>query len=213
VDEGLGLLGGGPPLSPADAMAMLSSHNTLPSGASNVIVRADVLAAVGAFDTTLRRTEDWDMWIRLARTGPPAWVRRPLVAYRHHRGNAGMDPSPMVSEPRLLARRYGIGVDLPAMMRRAAWACLQDGRRLQAARYYLGAVAHGDLRSLGRAAVAMTHPAVGTSEVYRLIEWTAEAREWAAGAESWLAPLREPEPPGRPPSGRRGRAQSPRLGR
>ena len=202
VDERLWLLGGGPPLSPANAVAMLTSQNTLPSGASNVMARADLLAAVGGFDTSLRRTEDWDMWIRLARAGPPAWVCRPQVAYRHHRGNASTDPSPMVSEPTVLAHRYGITVDLPAMMRRAAWACLQDGRRLKAAGYYLRAVARGDLRSLGRAAVAMTHPAVGTREVYRLVAWTAEAREWAAAAESWLAPLRQPERPGRASSSR-----------
>lgn len=208
VDERLRLLGGGPPLSPADAMAMLPSHNTLPSGASNVMVRTELLAAVGDFDTSLRRTEDWDMWIRLAKTGPPAWVRRPQVAYRHHRGNADTDPSPMVSEPILLAHRYGISVDLPGMMRRAAWSCLQDGRRAKAAGYYLRAVAHGDVRSLGRAAVALTHPAVGTRDVYRLIGWTAEARKWAAGAEAWLAPLRELESPGRVSSSRRGRAQS-----
>jgi hypothetical protein len=95
----------------------------------------------------------------------------------------------------LLANRYGITVDLAAMMRRAAWTCLQDGSRVKAAGYYLRAVARGDIRSLGRAAVAMTHPAVGTREVYRLVPWPAEAREWAAGAESWLAPLRV-APPG-----------------
>jgi glycosyltransferase involved in cell wall biosynthesis len=213
VDERLQLLGGGPPLSPAAAMAMLSSQNTLPSGASNVMVRADLLAAVGGFDTSLRRTEDWDMWIRLARTGPPAWVCRPQVAYRHHRGNADTDPAPMVSEPSLLAHRYGITVDLPAMMRRAAWTCLQDGKRMKAAGYYLRAAARGDYRSLGRAAVAMTHPAVGTRQVYRFVKWSDEAREWALGAESWLAPLRELESQGSAEPGRRGNAQSSGRGR
>jgi glycosyltransferase involved in cell wall biosynthesis len=213
VDEQLRLLGGGPPLSPAEALAMLSSQNTLPSGASNVIVRADLLATVGGFDTSLRRTEDWDMWIRLARTGPPAWVCRPQVAYRHHRGNADTDPAPMVREPTLLAHRYGITVDLPAMMRRAAWTCLQDGRRVKAAGYYLRAVARGDLRSLGRAAVAMTHPAVGSREVYRLVKWTDEAREWALRAESWLAPLRQPQRQEGAAPGRRGNAQSADRGR
>lgn len=213
VDEQLRLLGGGPPLSPAEALAMLSSQNTLPSGASNVMVRADLLATVGGFDASLRRTEDWDMWIRLARTGPPAWVCRPQVAYRHHRGNADTDPAPMVSEPTLLARRYGMTVDLPAMMRRAAWTCLQDGRRVKAASYYLRAVARGDLRSLGRAAVAMTHPAVGSREVYRLVKWTDEAREWALRAESWLAPLRQPQRQEGAAPGRRGNAQSSGRGR
>ena len=190
VDEELHLLGGGPPLPPDEVLALLPSQNTLPAGGSNVVVRADLLAAVGGFDASLVRTEDWDLWIRLARTGPPAWVRRPLVGYRHHRRNARTDPAPMVAEPRLLAQRYGIPVDSAAMLRRAAWVCLQDGRRVRAAAYYLRAVARGDLRSLGRAAVALTHPAVGTSRVYRLLSWTPEARAWAAEAESWLAPLR-----------------------
>jgi glycosyltransferase involved in cell wall biosynthesis len=193
VDEGLQPLGGGPPLSPSEMVLSLGSFNTLPSGASNVMVRAELLSAVGSFDLSLRCTEDWDMWIRLAKTGPPACVPRPLVAYRHHRGNAGMDATPMVEEPKLLAHRYGLTVDMPAMIRRGAWACLRDGRRVKAANYYLRAAALGDIRSLGRAVVALTHPAVGTVNVYRLIKWTVEARDWAAGADSWLAPLRAAE--------------------
>jgi hypothetical protein len=109
----------------------------------------------------------------------------------------------MVREPRLLARRYGMPVDSAAMLRRAGWVCLQDGRRLRAAGYYLRAVTRGDVRSLGRAAVAVTHPVVGTSEIYRLLTWTPEARAWAAAAESWLAPLRETSGTGQ--GARRGR--------
>jgi len=205
VDERLRLLGGGPPLAPAEAMALLSSVNSVPAGGSTVIVRADLLAAVGPFDVSLRRTEDWDMWIRLARTGPPASVRRPLVAYRHHRGNARTDPSLMVTEPALLARRHGIAVDHTAMLRRAAWTCLQDGRRMAAAAYYLRAAARGDPRSLARAGTALLHPAVGRGDVYRLLHWPADAREWAAAAESWLAPLRDRLQVGGAQSGGRGR--------
>jgi GT2 family glycosyltransferase len=203
VDERLRLLGGGPPLPPADAMAMLGSVNSIPAGGSTVVVRAELLAEVGPFDTGLRRTEDWDMWLRLARTGPPASVRRPLVGYRHHRGNARTDPAPMVTEPAVLARRYGIAVDHAAMLRRAAWTCLQGGRRSTAAAYYLRAAARGDLRSLARAGAALTHPAAGGGEAYRLLQWSPDARRWAAEAESWLAPLRDRrhgltgQPPGR----------------
>jgi hypothetical protein len=190
VDRELRLLGGGPPLAPAEALRLLGSVNSIPAGGSTVLVRADLLAAVGPFDTSLRRTEDWDMWIRLARAGPPDCVPRPLAGYRHHRGNARTDPAPMVTEPALLARRHGIPVDARAMLRRAAWTCLQDGRRAAAAGYYLRAATCGDLRSVARAGVALVHPAVGRGEVYRLIDWPAEARRWAAAAESWLAPLR-----------------------
>jgi glycosyltransferase involved in cell wall biosynthesis len=190
VDEQLRTLGGGPPLLPGEAMRLLTAYNTLPSGASNVVVRADVLSSVGVFDTSLRRTEDWDMWLRLAETGPPACVPRPLVAYRHHRRNASTDPRPMVTEPDILANRHGIIVDRRAMMRRAAWSCLLDGRRLDAAGYYVRSALHGDVRSLGRAGIAIMHPAVGSSDVYRLIGWTPEAQRWVADAEVWLAALR-----------------------
>jgi hypothetical protein len=190
VDRELRLLGGGPPLAPVEAMDLLGSVNSIPAGGSTVLVRADLLAAAGPFDTSLRRTEDWDMWIRLARAGPPDCVSRPLAGYRHHRGNARTDPAPMVTEPALLARRHGISVDFRAMLRRAAWTCLQDGRRTAAAGYYLRAAARGDVRSVARAGAALMHPAVGRGEVYGLIDWPAEARRWAAAAESWLAPLR-----------------------
>jgi hypothetical protein len=204
VDGELRLLGGGPPLAPAEAMALLGSVNSVPAGGSTVLVRADLLAAAGPFDISLRRTEDWDMWIRLARIGPPDCVPRPLAGYRHHAGNARTDPAAMVTEPALLARRYGIPVDTRAGLRRAAWTCLQDGRRTAAAGYYLRAAAGGDLRSLARAGAALVHPAVGRREVYRLLAWPAEARRWAAAAESWLAPLRtrppldDPAPGGQP---------------
>jgi glycosyltransferase involved in cell wall biosynthesis len=198
VDNQLRLLGGGPPLSPQAAVAALASYNTLASGGSSVLVRADLLATVGGFDAGLRRTEDWDMWLRLAANGPPACVARPLVAYRHHAGNADLDVRPMLGEPRILERRYGIKVDHAAMLRRAAWTCLLAGERAKAAGYYLRATSRGDLRSLGRAAVALTTPAAGSEEVFRLIKWTPAARRWAEPAEGWLAELRDrnrsPEP-------------------
>jgi GT2 family glycosyltransferase len=183
VDERVRILGGGPPPEPQAVMAQLPRSNPLASGGSNVLVRAEVLAAVGGFDTALRRTEDWDLWIRIARRGPPACVREPLVAYRFHDGNVVTNPSEMVAEARRLAERYGIPVDLSAMHRRAAWAALRGGRRLLAMRYYAHAVAGGDLRSLGRAAVAAVHPAVGTEELFRFV---ARDDGWIAQAEGWL---------------------------
>jgi glycosyltransferase involved in cell wall biosynthesis len=193
VDEQLTPLGGGPPLRPHEVIKDLAAYNTLPSGASNVVIRAGLLTEIGTFDPSLTRTEDWDMWLRLAATGPPACVPRPLVAYRHHRGNASSDPAPMVAEPRVLSRRYDMCVDQGAMLRRAAWSCMLDGRRLRAAGYYVRAAFHGDAASLARAMVAMAHPAVGSSDVYRLIGWSAEARRWTAAAEVWLAALRASE--------------------
>ena len=149
VDDTLRVLSGGPPPDPDAVVALLPRWNPLSSGGSNVIVRSRLLAAVGGFDPSLRRTEDWDLWIRVARTGPPAWVCEPLVAYRFHAGNVASAPGEMVDEARVIAARHGIPVDVAAMHRRAAWAALRGGRRLLAVRHYARAVARGDLRSVG----------------------------------------------------------------
>ena len=70
VNDQLRVLSGGPPPDPADVMARLPRCNPLASGGSNVVVRSNILAEVGGFDPALRRTEDWDLWIRIARKGP-----------------------------------------------------------------------------------------------------------------------------------------------
>jgi glycosyltransferase involved in cell wall biosynthesis len=190
VDDQLRVLSGGPPPDPEAVMALLPRFNPLASGGSNVVVRSNILAEVGTFDPTLRRTEDWDLWIRIASKGPPACVRQPLVAYRFHRGNVVWDPREMVDEARKLAARYGYPVDVAAMQRRAAWAALRAGRRLIAVRHYALAVAHGDLRSVGRAAVALVHPAVGSERLFGFLgrdsDWIAEAERWIdAFAADW----------------------------
>ena len=183
VDDQLRVLSGGPPPDPAAVMALLPRCNPLTSGGSNVVVRSNILAEVGGFDPALRRTEDWDLWIRIAQKGPPAYVRKPLVAYRFHSGNVIWDPREMVDEARRLAARYGIPVDVRSMHRRAAWAALRGGRRLIAVRHYALAVAGGDLRSVGRAAIALVHPAVGSE---RLFEFLGRDSDWIADAERWI---------------------------
>jgi len=186
VDDDLHVLSGGPPPDPDEVLARLPRYNPLSSGASNVVVRAELLTAVGGFDVELRRTEDWDLWIRLARTGPPACVRRPLVAYRFHTRNILDDDEAIVTEPRRLAARHGIPVDLAAMHRRAAWSALRAGRRAHALRHYAAAVVRGDVRSIGRAAVGLTFRGVGTDRLFDLLPSDAA---WIREAEAWLAPF------------------------
>ena len=114
-------------------MASLRYHNSVPSGASNVIVSSKLLSRVGPFDPGLKRTADWDMWLRLAREGPPAWVRRPLVANCIHSANMSRDMTVMFQELEVLARRHGIPVDRARHYRWAAWGALGEGRRWESA--------------------------------------------------------------------------------
>jgi glycosyltransferase involved in cell wall biosynthesis len=144
-----------PPITPEEVMRRLSRSNVVPAGASNVTVRAPVLAAAGPFDTRLHKTEDWDLFIRLAQQGPPAAVEAPLVAVRLHAGQASLTTARLLEELDLLERRYGVRVDRPSIHRGAAWACLRAGRRREALVSYLHAVRAGDLGSVPRAAVAL----------------------------------------------------------
>lgn len=49
---------------------------------STAVVRRRALALVGNFDTTLNYGEDWDLWLRLAREGPFAYIPEVLSRYR-----------------------------------------------------------------------------------------------------------------------------------
>jgi glycosyltransferase involved in cell wall biosynthesis len=49
---------------------------------STVMVRRDVLNAVGGFDPCLDGVEDWDLWLRCARQGPIVKLTTPLVMYQ-----------------------------------------------------------------------------------------------------------------------------------
>jgi glycosyltransferase involved in cell wall biosynthesis len=190
VDRHLRVLTALPPPDPDEVMRGIERYNPVPTGASNVVVRADVLARAGGFDPGLRRTEDWDLWIRLARLGPPACAMAPLVAYRFHAANVAADTEAIVREPDLLARRYGIRVDRAAVRRRAAWIDLRAGRRWAAAGQYARAAGLGDVASIARAAVALGHPAVGSERVFSLQRGRRADERWAAAAQAWLDELR-----------------------
>ena len=183
VDEGLQVRDGMPPDSPERVVDELRRHNAVPAGASNVAVHRDVLAAVGGFDPQLRTSEDWDLWLRLAATGLPACVPRPLVALRAHAGMASRDVDRMLADIEVIASRHGIPVDRARHQRWAAWTCLEDGRQAQALRHYARAAMAGDLASIGRAAVATVYPRVARRPR------SLPTDDWAREAQTWLNSL------------------------
>jgi glycosyltransferase involved in cell wall biosynthesis len=193
VDDRLRVVAGAPPAPPERVVELLTRHNAVPAGASNVVVRSDSLARCGPFDDQLANNEDWDMWLRLARLGPPAWVPQPLVALRQHAGNASLNMARMLRELRVIERRYGIAADHAAHYRWAAWVALGGGRRGEALRYYAQAVGHGDLPSLGRAVLALARPGVANRRADRLARF-AGGQPWATAAQAWLDQLLAGEP-------------------
>jgi glycosyltransferase involved in cell wall biosynthesis len=185
VDGAGRLLGGSPPPSPEALLAELRRRNPMPAGSSNVVVRAALLTEVGGFDPALRHLADWDLWLRLARRGRPAWVAAPLVAYRIHPAQATMDTTGMAAEARVLAARHG--ADPAAVHRWAAWSQLRAGRRRAAVAAYAAAVRTGDLASLARMAVALLSPQ--PTQVPRPWRRAAAAQDWHLAARAWLEEL------------------------
>lgn len=70
----------------ADGLAeRLLASMVIPGGGSGVVVKTDLLRAVGGFDESLRNIEDWDCYIRLALSSRLAPVNRPLLGFYEHR--------------------------------------------------------------------------------------------------------------------------------
>lgn len=179
------------PPAPERLVGALPAWSLMPGGSSNVIVRADTFQAAGGWDASLINLADWDLWARLARQGEPACVKRPLVGYRIHGGNASADTALILREARVLDGRYGAKLDYGQLHHYLAWVYLRAGRRRPAAGHLLKAAARGQGR-----AVARTVTGLATRRLsHRLPELAPRPKStdsaWIAEAETWLAALRE----------------------
>jgi glycosyltransferase involved in cell wall biosynthesis len=163
------VLAGEAPAPPERVVKELMATNMIPAGASNVIVLKDWLPAPPVFDGSLYHSADWDLWIRLARQGPPAWVPKPLVAYRFHAGSASLDLPGMFAETDEIERRHGAVVNRNDFNRHLGRLAKRAGWSRAALRHYSRAAA-GDRRYLVREFVP---------DVYRLaveVAWSRVGR-------------------------------------
>ena len=55
------------------------------------LIRRRVLEQVGGFDPAIWGTDDWDLWLRLARTTRFCYQPQPALVYRRHAANASKD--------------------------------------------------------------------------------------------------------------------------
>jgi hypothetical protein len=140
-------------LDPDRLLRRLPHLNAVPT--SNVLVHREALSEAGPFDTALRLTEDWDLYLRLARVAPPTFVPERLVAFRTHPEQSSLAASGLLAELDRFERRHGVRTDRVAIIRGAAWSSLQAGRRRVALGLYRQAIVQGDPSSAARAAVAL----------------------------------------------------------
>jgi glycosyltransferase involved in cell wall biosynthesis len=105
IDSEHRIISGRPPLDPDRVMEELPFRFVIPGGMSNLIWRRGCLDVDGLLDPRLPFPADWDISLRLARRGPPAAVRRPLVAYRQHESNMSRDAGRFRKELDLLEEK------------------------------------------------------------------------------------------------------------
>jgi len=72
------------------------------------LVRADVVRAVGLFDTRLTSVEDWDLWLRISERYPMRGIAEPLVRYRVYPGSMSTNAARMhANRMAVLAKHFG----------------------------------------------------------------------------------------------------------
>src|SRR5213593_1528227 len=70
-------------------LSQLVLENVVPS--PTPVVRRSILDRAGLFDENLLACEDWDLWIRIAKTCEIYYVDLPLAKYRLHTSNTSRD--------------------------------------------------------------------------------------------------------------------------
>jgi glycosyltransferase involved in cell wall biosynthesis len=150
IGEEFGVVHGRPPPPPEKVVAALPHYNAIPGGGSNVVVRREALRRAGPFDTRLRNTEDWELWIRLAKAGPPAWACSPLLAYRVHGSNSSLDIAEILRGARLIEELHHTTADWGRLHRWLAESCLRTGQRRAALGQFARAALHGQARAVAR---------------------------------------------------------------
>lgn len=132
-------------------LAALLVENSIAT--STVVVRAETFRQAGGFDESLKGSEDWELWLRLAATAPIGHVEATTVVYRDREGSASDRALDVLADRIFLVceRVYTsawLPVDLrPLRNRSEAWSALLvainyalNGRRTKAAVWLARAV-------------------------------------------------------------------------
>ena len=84
----------------------LLTGNFISGSGSGVLVKSNVFEEVGLFDESLKASEDWDMWIRIARKFHFDYVNESLVQIRVHSSNMQKDFSRMLASELAMLNKF-----------------------------------------------------------------------------------------------------------
>ena len=179
------------------AFPRLLEVNTIPTG-SSVIAELELVREVGGFDPSLRGSEDWDLWIKLAQHSPLAAVDRPLIAYRLGAQSLSMDVDRMrtgrsiiVDRYAALAARHGARPDEASHERYlASSSCVVDRECGRPPYSQSLAFKHRRWRELPVVAATLISPRL-TDRLGALRAAARVPAAWRREAEAWIKTIRE----------------------
>ena len=101
-----------------------------PIATSTILVRRDVVKAVGGFDEQFRGPEDYDLWLRIAAKGVVRYINRVWARYRYDPGSLSTSDERFLPQVlRVLDKAYASGGVL----------CGRKGKKRAMAYHYLAA--------------------------------------------------------------------------
>jgi glycosyltransferase involved in cell wall biosynthesis len=189
ISDGVQIVSGRPPLPPNEISAAIFRYNAVPGGGSNVVVRRTTLQRAGPFDTRLLNSEDWEMWIRFAKAGAPAWVCSPLMAYRVHSSNSSLNVGEIVRGARLIEHTHGTRIDWGRTHRWLAEVSLRTGRRKLALSQFARAAVRGQARGVASDMTAILRRRFGRPTRAHSDAGASTGGLWIAEAAAWLREL------------------------
>lgn len=86
--------------------------------ASGVLVKRNAFIESGGFNEDFSYSEDWDLWLRLARLGGFAYVDEPLVRIRRHAANTSAKVESMLDGEKAVLCQYAVEYIREAIFRR-----------------------------------------------------------------------------------------------
>jgi glycosyltransferase involved in cell wall biosynthesis len=175
-----------PPLPPEEVVAALPRYNPIPGGGSNILGRRTTWLRAGPFDTRLRSGEDWEMSIRLAKHGPPAWVCSPLIAKRVHPSNMSLDIAEIVRATKLIEALHNTAADWGRVHRWLAERYLRSGQRRAALGQFARAAGRGQLRGVISDLSAILQRRLGRRFGKADGQNAPSNDPWSATAAAWL---------------------------
>jgi glycosyltransferase involved in cell wall biosynthesis len=84
----------------------LLTGNFISGSGSGVLIKSNVFEEIGLFDENLKASEDWDMWIRIARKFHFDYVNESLVQIRVHSSNMQKDFSRMLASELAMLNKF-----------------------------------------------------------------------------------------------------------